>query len=78
MILTNWVNKEPFGSLLLAVVVVLLFGITVHQLASQKNWLQAIAEALGKSLIFAALAAMVYFLLASNTTAFVNAHGSFS
>lgn len=78
MILTNWVNKEPFGSLLLAVVVVLLFGITVHQLASQKNWLQAIAEALGKSLIFAALAAMVYFLLASNTTAFENAHGSFS
>lgn len=78
MILTNWVSKEPFGSLLLAVVVVLLFGITVHQLQSQKNWLQAIAEALSKSLSFAALAAMVYFLLVSNTTAFENTHGSFT
>lgn len=78
LILANWVNKEPFGSLLLAIVVVLLFGITVHQLQSTKNWFQAVAEALAKSLSFAALVGMVYFLLASNTTSFENIHGSFT
>ncbi len=77
LILSNWVNKEPFGSLLLSIVVVLLFGTTVHQLQFRKNWFQVITEALAKSLSFAALAGMVYFLLVSNTAAFENVHGSF-
>ena len=78
MLVANWVNKEPFGSLLLVVVMVLLFGITVRESQTEKNWLQTVAEALAKSLIFAALVGMVYFLLASNAAAFENVHGSFT
>lgn len=77
-ILTNWVNKEPFGSLLLAIVVVLLFSSSVRHLQSEKNWLKAIAESLAKALSFAALVGMIYFLLTSNTIAFENIHGSFT
>ena len=81
-IITDWINREPFGSLWLAMVVILLFGITVYQNQSGKasagTLLRAILEASVKSFGFAALVGMIYFLLASNFAAFENVYGAFS
>jgi hypothetical protein len=81
-VITDWINREPFGSLWLAMVVILLFGITVYQSQEGRTsvgaLLRAIVEALAKSFGFAALVGMVYFLLTSNFTAFENVHGAFS
>jgi hypothetical protein len=80
-VITNWVNMEPFGSLWLAMVVLLLFGMTVYQNqkgeTSAVDLLRAVAGASAKSFGFATLVGMVYFLLTSNFASFENIYGSF-
>jgi hypothetical protein len=82
LVITDWINGELFGSLWLAMVVILLFGITVYQNQSGKTsagaLLRAVFEASAKSFGLAALVGMVYFLLASNFAAFENVYGAFS
>jgi hypothetical protein len=81
-VITNWVNREPFGSLWLAMVVLLLFGMTVYQnqkgKTSSVDLLRVVTKASAKSFGFAALVGMVYFLLTSNFASFENVYGSFT
>jgi hypothetical protein len=81
-VITNWINREAFGSLWLAMVVILLFGISVYENQKDKTsagaLLRAIFVASAKSFGFAALVGMIYFLLTINFTSFENVYGAFS
>jgi hypothetical protein len=80
-LLTNWITREPTGSLWLAVATVLLFGASFTQARNDDErawaWSRKLIESLAKALIFAAFTGMVYFLLSSNYSAFGKTHGAF-
>lgn len=79
--MTDWISREPTGTLWLAMVAVLLFGAAVSRSGNRKDpweWMRTILEALAGALIFMGLAWMGYFLLVNNYAAFEKVHHSFT
>lgn len=76
----DWVTREPIASLLLAVVVVLLFGVEVSRSRAQAGWVwgRRLIEAFVKALAFVSLLGAFYFLLTSGYSAFQKIYSSFT
>src|SRR5262245_49609674 len=79
-LLADWVTREPTTSLLLAVVVVLLFGLEVARSPDQAGWGwgRRLIEAFVKVLVFISLLGAFYFLLTSGYSSFQKIYSSFT
>jgi hypothetical protein len=81
-IFLHWVASEPTASLWLAVVAVLLFGVTFSRLqhpdSQEQTWVHSLVGAFTKTLVFVLVTGCVYFLLTSGFNAFSQIYGSFT
>ncbi|MBN1430057.1 MAG: hypothetical protein JXB07_16930 [Anaerolineae bacterium] len=75
-------SKDAVAGLWLAIASILLFGMSFarsHAIGDNaQGWRRRLIDALTKSLVFAALSGMFYFLLSSNYASFSQIYGSFT